>query len=92
MICSKCFGHYAEKSDLFLLLLHKSDWRSKIVLPFSLFADIIMIDGSKTVRRGYEADDGISNRTSVEPYMRVRQFPQADVGVTRKKMSLNGTG
>ena len=47
----------------------------------------MQVDGSMTVRRGVEANDGISFRTFVEPWTRVRQFPQADVGETRKKMS-----
>ena len=42
---------------------------------------ILQVDSNVIVCRDVEASDGVSIRTLVESCIRVKRFPQADVGV-----------
>ena len=53
---------------------------------------ILQVGSNVIVCRDCEASDGVSIRTLVESCIRVKRFPQADVGVTRKKTLLRSSG
>ena len=46
---------------------------------------ILQVGSNMIACRDCEASDGVSIRTLMESCIRVKRFPQADVGVTRKK-------
>ena len=53
---------------------------------------ILQVGSNEIDCRDCEASDGVSIRTLVESCIRVKRFPQADVGVTRKKTLLRSSG
>ena len=46
---------------------------------------ILQVGSNMIVCRDVEASDGVSIRTLVEPCIRVKRFPQADVGVKHER-------
>lgn len=49
---------------------------------------ILQVGSNVIVCRDVEASDGVSIRTLVEPCIRVKRFPQADVGVKPERKTL----